>query len=166
MKALFSQLERNIQEEIRVQQEIEKLLDQQLSILIDGGKRGLPETLKAAEAGILRSQQLDTERQGLLGEIGQKLGLSRDDVTLAKVTELLEEQDAEPSLAAQRDELRQVIRRVKELNRKVSLLCRHSVHFIEDLLSVLMGKTDQVSRTYTRQGKVTAAGGNVASPKG
>jgi hypothetical protein len=149
MKTLLMELERNVEAEIAVQTGIQGLLDEQLEILLHGGTKNLTALLARAEDGLDRSRSLEQERLGLLARIGAKLGISAKEVSLKIIEERIGADAA--SLTGKGAELKALIERIRDRNREVGLLLRHSVLFIEDLVRAVTGQT-AAAPTYTREG--------------
>ena len=163
MKELLQQLEDNVNQEIEVQLQIEAILDRQMQALVRGQRGQFPALLTAAEEGLHESARLEEERQSLIRQLAGLLGIAEREVTLAKLEETLE---TAPSLAASGAELKAILLRVRETNRKVSLLLRHSILFIEDLLEVIRGGAPQRLFTYTPQGRRREAAPGAVSAEG
>lgn len=149
MKLLLEALERNINEEIEVQQGIQKLLDQQLDILLKGGVGRLSGVLQNAEEGILRSRELEADRARLLARIAEQVGVPAKELTLKRIEEHAGELAS--TVVGAGAELKQLIEKIRAENRQVGLLLRHSVTFIEDLVRAVTGG-GQAPRTYSRDG--------------
>ena len=150
MKLLLDALERNINEEISVQIGIQALLDQQLDILLKGGVERLTGVLTNAEAGIVRSRELEAERARLLARIAEQIGVPAKELTLKKIDEHVSAQAG--ALLDAGGELKTLIEKIRQDNRQVGLLLRHSVLFIEDLVRAVTGG-GEASRTYAKSGK-------------
>ncbi len=151
MKTLLEALEKNVEAEIEVQTGIQVLLDQQLEILMKGGTRKLPAVLACAEGGLEQSRVLERERGELLARIGERLGVAASKVSL----KLLEERiGAEAATLSDRGaKLKATIERIRERNRQVGLLLRHSVLFIDELVRAATGAAGGTP-TYTRAGEI------------
>lgn len=154
MKALLERLEKNIEAEIEVQTGVQKLLDQQLDILLRGKTNRLSAVLANAEAALGESGRLEQERAGLVAEVAGALGLPIKEVSL----KLLEERCGElaAGLGDKGGELRLLLERIRDRNRQVGLLLRHSVLFIEDLVRIVAGGGGVATTTYTRHGALQA----------
>jgi hypothetical protein len=150
MKLLLDALERNINEEIEVQVGIQELLDQQLDILLKGGVDRLTGVLTRAETGIVRSRELEAERARLLARIAEQVGVPMKELTLKKIEEHVGAL-AGPLLDAG-SELKTLIEKIRQDNRQVGLLLRHSVLFIEDLVRAVTGGSG-APRTYAKSGR-------------
>jgi flagellar biosynthesis/type III secretory pathway chaperone len=150
MKLLLDALERNIHEEISVQIGIQALLDQQLDLLLKGGVERLTGVLTNAEAGIVRSRELEAERARLLARIAEQIGVPAKELTLKKIEEHVGAH-AEALLDAG-GELKKLVEKIRHDNRQVGLLLRHSVLFIDDLVRAVTGGGES-SRTYAKSGK-------------
>lgn len=152
MKLLLDALERNIDEEITVQVGIQELLDQQLDILLKGGVDRLTGVLTRAEAGIVRSRELEAERARLLARIAEQIGVPAKELTLKKIEEHVGA--AAGPLVDAGGELKVLIEKIRQDNRQVGLLLRHSVLFIEDLVRAVTGGANGAApRTYAKSGK-------------
>lgn len=149
MELALAALERNIAAEMAVQQRIQALLDLQLSILMKGRSREFGGVLAQAEEGLAESARLEAERMRLLEQVGVALGVPAREVTLARIEQHVGESAA--PLVAKGVELKERIARIRESNRQVALLLRHSVLFIEDLLG-LVSTGRAGARTYGRDG--------------
>lgn len=156
MKTWLEALEKNIRTEIEVQTGIQKLLDQQLDILLKGGATRLTAVLANAEEGILRSRELEAERTRLLARIAEEIGVPAKELTLKRIEEHVGAPAAQ--LVESGAELKLLIERIREENRKVGLLLRHSVLFIEDLVRAVTGRGDS-ARTYNKDGSEEARAG-------
>lgn len=152
MMTLLTELERNIDAELGVQMQVQELLDRQLDILLHGKTRALGEVLAEAEQGLARSSRLEGERQQLLARIAEATGIPARELTMARLEEAL---GAVASPLVERGaELKECLNRIRETNRRVALLLRHSVLFIDDLIAAVNGGAPRASagRTYTRVG--------------
>jgi hypothetical protein len=156
VKKWLAALETNIRTEIEVQTGIQKLLDQQLDILLKGGVTRLTAVLANAEAGILRSRELEAERARILQLIADEIGVPFKELTLKKIEEHVGATAA--PLVESGAELKVLIEKIREENRQVGLLLRHSVLFIEDLIRAVTG-TGDAARTYDRTGNADARPG-------
>jgi flagellar biosynthesis/type III secretory pathway chaperone len=156
VKTWLEALEKNIRTEIEVQTGIQKLLDQQLDILLKGGATRLTAVLANAETGILQSRELEAERTRLFARIAEEIGVPAKELTLKKIEEHVGAPAAK--LAESGAELKALIERIREENRKVGLLLRHSVLFIEDLVRAVTGRGDS-ARTYNKDGSEEARAG-------
>lgn len=156
MKTWLEALDRNIRTEIEVQTGIQQLLDQQLDILLKGGATRLTAVLANAEEGILKSRELEAERARLLARIAEEIGVPAKELTLKKIEEHVGAPAAQ--LVESGAELKVLIERIREENRKVGLLLRHSVLFIEDLVRAVTGRGDS-ARTYNKDGSEEARAG-------
>jgi len=156
VKTWLEALEKNIRTEIEVQTGIQKLLDQQLDILLKGGATRLTAVLANAEAGILESRELEAERTRILARIAEEIGVPARELTLKKIEEHVGAPAAK--LLESGAELKALIERIREENRKVGLLLRHSVLFIEDLVRAVTGRGDS-ARTYNKDGSEEARAG-------
>ena len=154
MKTLLKEMERNIEAELKVQLTIQELLDRQLDILTRGRSEKLSAVLEAAEDGLRESARLEAERNELLQKIGAELQVPYKTVTL----EMIERTVGSDAIALREsgDELKEILERIRESNRRVSLLLRHSVVFIEDLLQAIGGRTVGPP-TYTKEGRMEKA---------
>lgn len=153
MKRWIEALERNLVAELEVQTGVQKLLDQQLQILTRGNARQLPAVLANAEAGIAESRRLEDERAAILRALAAELSIPIGELTLKRLEERLGGEAA--TLAGHGAELKQRLVHVRECNRQVGLLLRHSVRFIQDLIALATGAAGD-ARTYTRAGAVGA----------
>jgi len=151
MKSLLQELELNVESEIVVQKGIQGLLDEQLEILLRGGAGKLTALLARAEDGLDRSRALERERGALIARIGAKLGVPSNEVSLKLIEERLGAEAAK--LSGKGAELKALIERIRDRNREVGLLLRHSVLFIEDLIRAVTG-TASAAPTYTRDGAI------------
>ena len=150
MKLLLEALEGNIHEEISVQIGIQALLDQQLDILLKGGVERLTGVLANAEAGIVRSRELEADRARLLARIAEQIGVPMKELTLKKIEEHV---GAEANgLVDAGGELKRLLEKIRLDNRQIGLLLRHSVLFIEDLVRAVTGG-GEAPRTYAKSGK-------------
>jgi flagellar biosynthesis/type III secretory pathway chaperone len=156
VKIWLEALEKNIRTEIEVQTGIQKLLDQQLDILLKGGATRLTAVLANAEAGILQSRELEAERARILARIAEEIGIPVKELTLKKIEEHVGA--AAAKLVESGAELKLLIERIREENRKVGLLLRHSILFIEDLVRAVTGRGDS-ARTYRQDGSEEARAG-------
>jgi flagellar biosynthesis/type III secretory pathway chaperone len=157
VKTWLEALEKNIRTEIEVQTGIQKLLDQQLEILLKGGVTRLTAVLANAEEGILRTRELEAARTRILQRISEEIGIPCKELTLKKIEEHVGAMAA--TLVESGAELKVLIERIREENRQVGLLLRHSVLFIEDLIRAVTG-TGDAARTYDKGGsEVARAGG-------
>jgi hypothetical protein len=147
--AILAELERNIGNELEVQLRIQELLDRQLDILLRGRTAELGDVLAEAERGLAESARLEGERTALLARIGAALGIAATEVTLRRIEAAAGESAA--GLVDRGAELKERMARIREANRRVSLLLRHSVLFLDDLLAVVVGGAPRsAARTYTR----------------
>jgi flagellar biosynthesis/type III secretory pathway chaperone len=151
VKTLLARLQTNLEAEIEVQTGIQNLLDQQLDILLQGKTDRLAAVLANAEEGIKQSRVLEDARHGLLSEIAQALAVPVKQLTLKMVEERVGQDAAE--LLGKGEELKALLAQIRDSNRKVGLLLRHSVLFIEDLVRVLTGGAVGAP-TYTRAGEM------------
>lgn len=161
MKDEIVALEHNVAAELEVQRQVQELLERQLELLQHGRTAELAGVLEAAEVSLARSARLEGERAALLARLGEALGVAPREVSLA----LLEERAGELAgpLVAQAQELKERLARVRETNRLVSLLLRHSVLFIDDLVA-LVASPGARARTYGRDGGLAkASGGTLAA---
>jgi hypothetical protein len=156
VKTWLEALELNIRTEIEVQTGIQKLLDQQLEILLKGGVLRLTAVLANAEEGILRSRELEAERTRILTLIADEIGVPFKELTLKIIEEHAGVEAAK--LVESGAELKVLIEKIREENRQVGLLLRHSVLFIEDLIRAVTGRGDS-ARTYTPDGSEDARAG-------
>jgi len=149
VKTLLETLEKNIVDEIEVQVGIQVLLDQQLDILLKGGVQKMSAVLTQAEEGIVRSRDLQAQRTRLLSRIAEQIGVPAKELTLKRI----EEHVGEPASGVMDAgaELKQLVEKIRQDNRQVGLLLRHSVLFIEDLVRAVTGGGDS-ARTYRRDG--------------
>lgn len=152
LPVLLERLERNVEAEIENQRALQELLDQQLEILLGGGAGQLAPVLESVERTMECSQRLERERHEFLAEVGEALGLEPGTVTLTRIAGLVEQGGEE--WVARSKELRQVLMRIQDTNRKVSLLLRHSVLFVEDVLGALLGRPGESLSTYDGQGRM------------
>jgi hypothetical protein len=145
-------LEQNLTAEIAAQERMQRLLDRQLEILTKGKSAELSAVLVDAERAVAESQGLEAERALLLQRIAAQLGVPARELTLAKIEE--QAGAGSTALTTRGAELKGQLDRIRESNRRVQLLLRHSVHFIDDLVGLLSGAaSDQArARTYTRAG--------------
>ncbi len=145
-------LEQNITAEIAAQERMQRLLDRQLAILTKGRSAELAAVLADAERAVGESQGLEAERELLLQRIASLLGVPARELTLAKIEEL--GGTGSTALTTRGSELKAQLDRIRESNRRVQLLLRHSVHFIDDLVALVSGgATDAArARTYGRDG--------------
>lgn len=156
IRALLRDLEQNIRGELEAQLGIQALLDQQLDILVKGGTAKLPGILEQAESGIEASRKLEAERTKILQELAATVGKPVHQITL----EWLETLSSEPSSVFHDlgEELKATVLRIREDNRTVHLLIRHSLLFIEDLIRAVAGSnSDRALATYTRRGRHSEA---------
>ena len=162
LPALLERLEANVESEIAVQTAVQELLDRQLAVLLEGRVPELGSILEEAEQRVARSAELERERADLLERVASALGLDTKSLTLARIGEMVEaggERWIERS-----GELRATLERIQETNRKVSLLLRHSVLFLEDLIGVLAGREPNSTRTYDDRGRVEpSTGGHLSA---
>ncbi len=149
MDTALRALERNIAAEMAVQQRIQSLLDLQLEILMKGRSKEFGGVLAQAEEGLAQSARLETERTALLEQVGAELGIPGREVTLARIEQHVGA--AAQPLMKEGAALKERIARIRESNRQVALLLRHSVLFIEDLLGLVSAGRPS-ARTYTRGG--------------
>jgi hypothetical protein len=156
MKLLLEALEKNIHEEIEVQVGIQALLDAQLDILLKGGVQKLSGVLANAEEGIVRSRELEADRARILARIAEQIGVPFKELTLKKIEEHVGASAA--SLVGAGAELKGLIEKIRQDNRQVGLLLRHSILFIEDLVRVVTGG-GEASRTYARDGSEESRAG-------
>jgi flagellar biosynthesis/type III secretory pathway chaperone len=145
-------LEQNITAEIAAQERMQRLLDRQLAILTKGKTAELSAVLADAERAVAESQGLEAERALLLQRIAALLGVPARELTLQKIEELAG--SGSTALTTRGSELKAQLDRIRESNRRVQMLLRHSVHFIDDLVALVSGAaTDSArARTYTRDG--------------
>ncbi|MBM4013803.1 MAG: flagellar protein FlgN [Planctomycetes bacterium] len=149
MTAILRDLERNIESELSVQLRIQDLLDRQLDILLRGKAAELGDVLAAAESGMAESGRLEAERLVLIGKAGDALGIPAKEVTLKRIEAAAGA--AAAALADRGTELKECLARIRETNRRVALLLRHSVLFLDDLLAAVAGGAPRAeARTYTR----------------
>jgi hypothetical protein len=161
IELLLSKLERNVERELETQVGIQALLDQQLEILLKGRSEKLAAVLANAEEGLAKSRVLEQERGELIGGFADALGVARGQVSLALLAERLGAQAA--SLGAKGAALKAQLERIRETNRRVALLLRHSVLFLDDLVRVVTGGASGAP-TYTREGTLQSrAVGTVAA---
>ncbi|MSR46800.1 MAG: hypothetical protein EXS13_07035 [Planctomycetes bacterium] len=155
MRQAMAELERNIDAEIGVQTRIQELLDRQLDILLKGRTRELGNVLAEAEQGLVESGRLEAERGPLLQRIGAELHIPATEVTLSRIESAIGESAA--PLIERGAELKACVARIRESNRHVALLLRHSVLFLEDLISIVSSGARRTTgdRTYTRAGALT-----------
>jgi flagellar biosynthesis/type III secretory pathway chaperone len=156
VKIWLEALEKNIRTEIEVQTGIQKLLDQQLDILLKGGVTKLTAVLANAEEGILHTRELEAERTRILARISEEIGVPAKELTLKKIEEHVGAMAA--TLVESGAELKVLIEKIREENRQVGLLLRHSVLFIEDLIRAVTG-TGDAARTYGKDGSEDARSG-------
>ena len=158
---LLGSLEQNVEAEIEVQVGIQTLLDQQLDLLLHGGTKRLGAVIANAESGLEQSRTLENARNVLVAAIGAELGIPAKEVSLKLLEERIGADAA--SLAGKGAELKAIIERIRESNRQVGLLLRHSVLFLDDLVRAVTGGTSG-PRTYTREGTLQApAAGTLAA---
>ena len=138
LDGLLDRIHDNVQRDVAVQRSLEAHLNRQLEALMQGEGDRLPVLLESMERDLVRSRELQTARAQLLREIRSALGVGEAALTLAELGELLGG-DAE-ELRAQRDEWREVVTRVRRRNREVTMLVRHSLGFVRDLLSAIAGE--------------------------
>lgn len=156
MNTLLAALERNIVTEIEVQQGVQALLDQQLQILLKGGVKKLSAVLANAEEGIFKSRELEAERTRLLSHIAEEIGVPAKELTLKKIEEHVGA--AAATLVDAGAELKQRIEKIRQDNRTVALLLRHSVLFIDDLVRAVTGQPE-APKTYGRDGAAVERNG-------
>jgi flagellar biosynthesis/type III secretory pathway chaperone len=149
MKTLLQALELNVEREIDVQKEIQALLDEQLDLLLHGDTKRLATVLATAEQGLEKSRELERERSALIARIAATLGVSSREVSLQMLEERIGS-DAAP-LAGKGAELKALLARIRERNREVGLLLRHSVLFLDDLVRAVTGHAAGAP-TYTSAG--------------
>ena len=149
MKELLQALEANVEREIDVQTEIQALLDQQLDLLLHGDTKRLATVLATAEQGLEKSRELERERSALIARIAATLGVSSREVSLKMLEERLGAEAA--SLSGKGSELKVLLGRIRERNREVGLLLRHSVLFLDDLVRAVTGQAGGAP-TYTSAG--------------
>jgi len=151
VKTLLEKLERNIADEIAVQKRIQALLDTQLEVLQSDQPRRLPEILLAAEEHMAESRRLEVERDLLRNEIAQQLGRPAHEIRLATLEETIGADDR--SLAELGAELKAILARIRERNREVSLMLRHSMLFLEELIRTVTGAASAPPETYDPAGR-------------
>jgi len=149
-------LEANLAAEIAAQERMQRLLDRQLAILTKGRSAELSAVLADAERAVGESQGLEAERRLLLQRIAALLGVPLRELTLRKIEELAGA--GSTALTTRGSELKERLERIRESNRRVQLLLRHSVHFIDDLVALVSGGANEAARarTYGRDGGLDA----------
>lgn len=152
MRQLLEDMEKNIAAELEIQMEIQEILDRQVEILTSGKTADLREVLSKADVKLQQSARLEENRSRLLHRIGLELGVPTHQVTLQMIEEALG--DDAGALKEDHDALKSTIERIRETNKVVSLLLRHSVIFIEDLVSTITGAHADRSPLYTSSGRM------------
>ena len=161
-QSLINDLEQNIRSELEVQLEIQALLDQQLDVLVSGGTEKLPGVLEKAEIGLRASEVLETERSQIIRKIAAAFGQPVHEITLDKLQTLVGENTE--GLREAGEELKQTLIRIREDNRTVHMLIRHSLLFIDDLIrAVSTSESDAKLETYTNKGRPATSAARVGA---
>lgn len=164
MKTLLQEIERNVDRELEVQIQIQSLLDRQLNILLNGRSSDLKDILGEAEMAMKVGNDLEKEREVLLNKAALELGLEMREVTLDRIETALGQ--TFPEIREKGNELKEIIERIRENNRVVSLLLRHSLLFIEDLVAAVTGKPREKLETYTPAGEREAKAAQTIAVQG
>ena len=162
MREQLRALEDNVLREIEHQAALQELLEREVAALTGGGRERLAEVLRAIEVAVDESRRLETERGRLVAKLAAGYGVDPHHLSLR----WLADEAGEPSLAERGEELRQVIERVRDAHHKTTLLVRHSLRFVQDLVGALGGESPEAPATYDARGRSEATRGAALAAEG
>ena len=168
LDGLMHRIRDNVQTDVAVQRALEGNLNRQLEALMQGESGRLPVLLESMERDLIRSRELQAARAELLNTIRATLGVTDRELTLAELASRAGLDSSE--LVSERDEWREVASRVRRKNREVTLLVRHSLGFVRDLLAAIGGDGAETRprgpQTYGASGRLGASGGTSLAVEG
>ena len=158
MQAKINKLIEVINREVLCLEKFMQLLTKEQEILVGRDVGALQKSVEEQEKAVLEAEKLEKERIKLTDQIASNLNLSKDQASLSKLVQLLEE-----SYSTQLKELQKTLlglyQKVERQRRKNEFLIKQSMGMIDRGMKFILG-VEAAGPTYPRPNGKVAQGSN------
>ena len=134
----LTQLLQVLDRECGLHDQLRTILRAEQQVLVNADAAGLEAKVREQEFLIEEIRRLEASRLGLMAHLSRQLGIPIDDLTLERVIELSEPEQAS-ALQLVRDRLRSVVHDVRRMNELNRHLVENGLRFVEENIAVLFG---------------------------
>jgi hypothetical protein len=136
----ISDLLRIVREEISLYRELMEHARQKTALLIQGSVEAILESNKIEEMFSARLRTLEMEMASLCSDLGKAFGIPREEFTLMKLADSLE-QSLAMEIKSQTALFRNIVRQLKAVNQRNRKLIERSICYSEGLLALFSNAT-------------------------
>lgn len=128
-----------INQEIRLFNELLTLLQEEQAAIVEDDLEGLETSVAAQQEIAQRAHLLETRRVQVTEELSMRLDMVSDNVSLARLIEVLESEQRE-ELARMRETLLELNQKIRTTSENNAFLIRQSMRYTERCLHILAGQ--------------------------
>jgi hypothetical protein len=147
MHDAVSDLLRIIREEVNLYRDLVEHARRKTVLLVQGSVEAILESNKIEEAFNARLRTLEMEMARLCQELGRAFQIPREEFTLMKLAEIIE-QPLALEIRSQTTLFRNIVRQLKSVNQRNRKLIEKSLHYSRGLLAIF----GNASGSYRRNG--------------
>ena len=136
-----------VREEIHLYRDLIEHARRKTALLVQGRADAIQESNRAEELFNLKLRELEAEMTHLCQELGQAFRIPREELSLMKLSENLENSLA-LELSAQTTLFRNIVKQLKSVNQRNMRLIEKSLHYSRGLLALIAN----VSGSYRQTG--------------
>jgi hypothetical protein len=146
MDRLISELLGVIREEINTYRDLIEHARRKTALLVKGRVEAILESNKAEEAFNVRLRELEREMARLCRDLCKNFGIPREEFTLIKLADRLE-QSLALEIKSQTTLFRNIVKQLKSITQRNMRLIEKSVHYSQGLLDLFSNATSSYQQT-------------------